>query len=86
MRPNSISQVIPRALRAAVLIAMALHSGGASANDSSFGGTGADLVPREETRVSMKSENIVIEYRDESWHITADYVFRNLVDSPASIQ
>lgn len=54
----------------------------ALANDSTFGGAGSDLVPLEETRVQMQSEDIRIEFRRVQqrarWHVTARYVFRNL--------
>ncbi len=56
------------------------------ANDSTFGGTGADLVPVEESRVTMKSEDIVLEYVGDSWRIRADYVFENLAAQSIQLQ
>lgn len=59
----------------------------ASANDSSFGGEGADLAPLEETRVRMKSEDIALELRpDDMWHVEARYVFENPTGADVSLQ
>lgn len=55
------------------------------ANDSTFGGAGADLTPLEETRVRMVSEDIQIEYRGR-WHVAARYVFENLTEHDVRVQ
>jgi hypothetical protein len=55
----------------------------ASANDFTAGGTPADLVPVPESRIAMQSEDILMEYSDGDWLVTADYVFQN--SSPAAI-
>lgn len=57
----------------------------ARANDSTFGGAGSDLVPLEEARVRMVSEDILIEYRGR-WHVTARYVFENLTEKAVRVQ
>lgn len=57
----------------------------ARANDATFGGAGADLVPLDESRVQMLSEDIVIEYRGQ-WHVTALYVFENSTSNAIRLQ
>jgi hypothetical protein len=57
----------------------------ARANDSSFGGSGADLVPLSETRVRMVSEDIVLTW-GRGWKVVADYVFENPTDEPVTLQ
>lgn len=57
----------------------------AFANDATFGGAGADLVPMSEPRVQMQSEDIRITY-DGGWSVEADYVFYNHSSSAASVQ
>jgi hypothetical protein len=47
------------------------------ANDFMAGGTPSDLVPVDETRIGMQSEDIVMEYNDGEWLVSADYVFWN---------
>jgi len=58
----------------------------ASANDSSFGGEGADLAPLRETRVRMKSEDITLTLRDDLWHVEARYRFDNPTRRAVEIQ
>ncbi len=61
----------------------------AAANDASFGGAGADLVPLDEKRIQMVSEDIVFEERakpQRHWNVRARYVFRNPTASTISLQ
>ncbi len=58
----------------------------AHANDASFGGAGADLVPLVETRVRMQSEDILIAFREGRWHVDARYVFVNDGADPVPLQ
>jgi hypothetical protein len=58
----------------------------AQANDGVMGGAGSDLVPMKETDVSMVSEDIVLTYAAEYWHVEADYVFRNNAKEPQALQ
>lgn len=58
------------------------------ANDATFGGRGSDLLPLQETRVRMVSEDIVLELvpvRD-AWQVTATYVFENPTDQAIKLQ
>lgn len=57
----------------------------AAANDASFGGEGAVLVPLQETRVRMESEDIRLELSD-AWTVSARYTFANPTDSPITLQ
>ncbi len=59
------------------LVLQALVTTPAKANDFSVGGSGADLVPLEETRVRMESEAISMVFRDGSFSVAADYTFVN---------
>ena len=75
--------------RAVAIIALSVASAAAPvrANDSSFGGSGADLVPLAETRVRMVSEDIAMELAPEevaqregdgmAWIVHAKYRFEN---------
>lgn len=57
------------------------------ANDSSMGGSGADLVPLARSDVHMLSEDILIVAADDDhWAITANYVFVNRSQQAARIQ
>ncbi len=58
----------------------------ASANDASFRGSGADLVPLEQSEVRMESEDIVLESRARKWHVSASYVFENQGASEVKLQ
>lgn len=68
-----------------IALCLSSVSGSSLANDSTFGGAGADLTPLEETRVRMVSEDIQIEYRGR-WHVTARYVFENLTAQDVRVQ
>lgn len=59
------------------LVATVLASQPALANDATFGGAGADLVPLAEQRVQMKSEDIRLTSKGYEWLIDATYVFYN---------
>ncbi len=78
---------------AAAMAALLVGSGAtALANDSSFGGSGANLRPIKETRVQMKAEDIVLELRqddrvrDQAWFITATYQFHNPTKESVDLQ
>ncbi len=58
----------------------------AAANDASFGGAGADLVPLTETRVRLQSEDVLIVFREGRWHVEARYVFVNDAPDPVTLQ
>jgi hypothetical protein len=58
----------------------------AQANDGVMGGAGSDLVPLKETDVSMVSEDILLTYEAEYWHVEADYVFRNNAKTAQALQ
>ena len=79
-------------LHPVVFVAFTLLAAPASANDSSFGGSGADLQPLQETRVQMQSEDIVMDLRFDrrvgwaAWHITASYRFHNPTAAPVALQ
>jgi len=73
--PTSPSRLLP--LVALALAALGLLPAVARANDSSFGGRGAELIPLKETRIKMVSEDIVIEERGGRWVIQATYQFEN---------
>ena len=74
-----------RAMLSAVTVTLALMCvSSASANDASFGGDAAELVPISETRIRMVSEDIVISevgarngWSGDHWEIRATYVFEN---------
>lgn len=71
------------ALRIAASIAFAwllVASSDARANDFSFGGVGADFVPRKETRIRMVSEDIVARVEGNVWYVDAKYIFENPTD------
>ncbi|HET6584369.1 MAG TPA: DUF4424 family protein [Nannocystaceae bacterium] len=72
------------ALASTVLVALLAR--GASANDSTFGGTGAELIPLVETRIRMASEDIVLELGPEGWHVDARYVFENPTDEAVKVE
>jgi hypothetical protein len=67
------------------VLSLLLAAHPASANDASFGGTGADLVPLKETRVQMRSERIVLRYEGD-WVVEANYVFFNTSQSDIKLQ
>lgn len=74
---------------AAVLLAvLALYTPAVQANDASFGGRGSDLIPLQETRVRMVSEDIVLELVpvQDAWQVSATYVFENPTDQPVRLQ
>ncbi len=76
--------VVPLAL--ALALSLLTHPRSASANDSSFGGEGADLAPLRETRVRMKSEDITLTLRDDLWHVEARYRFHNPTGDAVALQ
>lgn len=87
-RCSSVAQCISVALHGlpiAVALCVSLFVAPALANDATFGGAGADLVPLEESRVQMLSEDILIEYRGR-WHVTAVYVFENATPNVVKLQ
>lgn len=59
----------------------------AHADDGVFGGIGTALMPVQETRVRMASEDIVLEQRGRArlWHVTAHYVFENPTDAEVAL-
>ncbi len=69
-----------------LLAAAALMPAPAAANDSTFGGQGAELIPLQETRVRMAAEDITLEQRGDRWHITALYTFENPTDEVVTLQ
>lgn len=86
-RPSStmaIRQAADRSLAGAIApivgVAILLGAVSAWANDFTAGGDPADLVPLDESRIAMQSEDIVMEYRDGEWLVSANYVFRNSTD------
>jgi hypothetical protein len=87
-------RAIVRGLRR-LLVGVWLVAAPAWANDFSFGGAGADLVPLEETRVQMVSEDIRLEYGldpdtnrrfREQWKVKAQYVFKNTSQKAVTLQ
>jgi hypothetical protein len=70
--------------RALVLVCLA--PGAAHANDSTFGGAPADLVPLAEQQVRMLAEDVVLSASDEEWQIEARYQFQNLAAKPVTLQ
>jgi hypothetical protein len=65
------------------LLALMLTFGAAQANDSTFGGTGATLLPIKNTNISMMDEHIVIDGVPTSqgpmghWKTTCTFHFKN---------
>lgn len=57
--------------------ALALVSPMIFANDATFGGRGSDLLPLQETRVRMASEDILLDLDplQDGWRVTATYQF-----------
>lgn len=74
-----------RVIRGCALLAILLIQRVALANDSSFGGSGADLVPIEEKRIRMVSEDIIATFIGD-WSVTAAYVFENPTNETISLQ
>jgi len=66
-----------RSSTALAFVAAALLSFTATANDSTFGGVGAELIPLVETRIRMVSEAIVLDRDAERWRVEARYAFEN---------
>jgi hypothetical protein len=83
-----LMMVMRTALGTSLVLTWALAASVASANDTTFGGAGTDLVPLTETRVRMVSEDIKLRYVPNaslgSWKVTAHYVFENETDTPAT--
>lgn len=86
---------------AAIAIAIAIahvtlcSPSAALANDVSFGGAGADLVPLDEARVQMVSESIELERRAPGgyrvlgqgyWRVRATYRFKSLVAARVTLR
>lgn len=73
---------------------VALSSARASANDSSFGGSGSELAPMQETRVRMAAEDVRMvlapdgEAPDASlaWSVVAKYTFENPTSERVRLQ
>ncbi len=75
-------------------LALSLTFGAASANDTSFGGEGATLLPIENHEIAMVDEHIVIEGMPDKrpdfpklkgWKTTCTFHFRNDSSSPQTI-
>jgi hypothetical protein len=66
----------------------------ALANDGTFGGSGTNLVPLQETRISMLSEDVIATYPPAKnflygvgdWRVDATYVFRNPTNEVVTLQ
>jgi hypothetical protein len=71
--------------RGAVLVLLLVPSV-ALANDSTFGGAPADLVPLAEQQVRMLSEDVVLTAQHDEWHVEARYEFQNLGKSDVKVQ
>jgi hypothetical protein len=71
---------------ALALSALLFLAAPAIANDFAVGGSGADLVPLDETRVQMQSEQIAMLLNDDDFEVTADYVFANDGAEPVTMQ
>jgi hypothetical protein len=69
-----------------VVGAWVLGTAAAWANDATFGGAGADLVPLERNDVEMKAEEIVLEAVGVRWKVKARYVFSNHAAEPVNLQ
>lgn len=76
-RARSLGRPLLRRIPAGVVTSLLTFAAVASANDFVAGGTPADLLPIKESRITMKSEDIVMAYRDGVWSVKADYVFSN---------
>ena len=81
MRMNRVLRWVWRAVRIACWVPSV-----AFANDSEFGGAGADLVPLSEQQVEMRSEDILLSADGDDWSIEAKYVFFNTADKPVKVQ
>lgn len=68
------------------LVLMCVAPGVALANDSTFGGAPADLVPLAEQRVRMLAEDVVLTASDDEWQIEARYQFQNLAAKEVTVQ
>lgn len=75
------------------LAAFALLSftGVAQANDATWGGDGADLVPIKEKRIRMAAEDILLEQTFTSgqghrWQVVARYTFENPTDEAITVK
>jgi hypothetical protein len=84
--------MFPRLPLIALTSALALTSliPAASANDGTWGGDGADLVPLKERRIRMAAEDIVMEYVPVKqygyrWQVTANYTFENPTDETVTV-
>jgi hypothetical protein len=83
---NSISaEALFNVVRRA-LVLVCLAPGVALANDSTFGGAPADLVPLAEQQVRMLAEDVVLTASDEEWQIEARYQFQNLAAKEVTVQ
>lgn len=80
---NGLSAV-QRSLLAAT--AMATLATSALGNDSAMGGSGADLVPLDQSTVRLDREDILLVYENDAFTVTADYLFVNETDKPAKVQ
>lgn len=92
LAPDNHGRPMRNTLALIFVAAITLIAGTVSANDGVFGGAGGSVAPLMETRVSMVSEDIVMEVADrpdpwpEQWHVEAKYVFENRSDEPVTLQ
>lgn len=75
-----------RALGAIVLLGSWLFPDPSHANDATFGGAGGSLTVRDETRVQMRSEDILMTFDDYRWNVEAEYVFFNHASETVTLQ
>lgn len=86
-RPFARQVSVAMCLVAGATATLALHPRAALADDGVFGGIGTALMPVQETRVRMASEDIVLEQRGRArlWYVTAHYVFENPTDAEVAL-
>jgi hypothetical protein len=75
--PRAPSPFVRSSATASALSVALLLASPSRANDSTFGGAGADLVPLVQQQVSMQSEDIVLTAEGYDWRVDATYVFLN---------
>lgn len=65
-----------------------LVASSAYANDASFGGEASALIPLQETKIQMISEEVGMEQKKSSylWHVKAHYSFHNPTDEAVVLQ
>jgi hypothetical protein len=78
---------LPRVYKTAAFgVFLSLVAVDAHANDSTFGGQGSELIPLQETRIRMASEEIVLERDAKGWRVDARYVFENPTDETVKVE